>query len=85
MPRVQTQRKAEAGSPGTSRKPEQGMTLLSTRLSAPRLPVSLVQRERLLAELDGALSPPRRRPPTTTLFIGLVDPPTKSTPLRPCQ
>jgi LuxR family maltose regulon positive regulatory protein len=32
--------------------------LLSTKLSAPRLPSSLVERERLLAELEGALSTP---------------------------
>jgi hypothetical protein len=32
--------------------------LLSTKLSAPRLPHSLVERERLLAELDAACSTP---------------------------
>ncbi len=37
---------------------EQSTTLPSTKLSAPRLPNSLVQRERLLAELDAALSIP---------------------------
>src|SRR6266567_6776347 len=37
---------------------EQSMTLLSTKLSPPRLPNSLVPRERLLAELDAALSIP---------------------------
>jgi LuxR family maltose regulon positive regulatory protein len=40
------------------REIEQSTTLLSTKLSAPRLPNSLVQRERLLAELEGALSTP---------------------------
>ncbi len=55
---LQTQREAEAGSPGTSRKAEQGMTLLSTRLSHPRLPISLVERDRLLSDLDAALSTP---------------------------
>src|SRR5439155_13556101 len=37
---------------------EQGMMLLSSRLAPPRLPNSLVQRERLLAALDGALATP---------------------------
>jgi LuxR family maltose regulon positive regulatory protein len=37
---------------------EQSMLLLSTKLSPPRLPNSLVERDRLLAELDGALSTP---------------------------
>jgi LuxR family transcriptional regulator, maltose regulon positive regulatory protein len=37
---------------------EQGMMLLSSRLAPPRLPNSLVQRERLLAALDGALTTP---------------------------
>ncbi|MBA2679221.1 MAG: LuxR family transcriptional regulator, partial [Ktedonobacteraceae bacterium] len=55
---LQTQREADVGFPGTSRKAEQGMTLLSTKLSHPRLPISLVEREHLLADLDGALSTP---------------------------
>jgi LuxR family maltose regulon positive regulatory protein len=37
---------------------DQGMTLLSTRLAPPRLPSSLVERPRLLAALDEALSTP---------------------------
>ncbi len=37
---------------------KQPKLLLSTKLSAPRLPNTLVERERLLAELDGALSKP---------------------------
>ena len=37
---------------------DQGMTLLPTKLAPPRLPGSLVERERLLAALDGALSTP---------------------------
>src|SRR6266702_8736728 len=37
---------------------EQSMTLLSTKLSPPRLPNSLVPRDRLLADLDSALSTP---------------------------
>jgi len=37
---------------------DQGMTLLSTKLAPPRLPGSLVERERLLSALDGALATP---------------------------
>ncbi|TMD63380.1 MAG: LuxR family transcriptional regulator, partial [Chloroflexi bacterium] len=37
---------------------EQSMTLLSTKLSPPRLPNSLVPRDRLLDDLDSALSTP---------------------------
>src|SRR5579883_1550015 len=37
---------------------EQGMMLLSNRLAPPRLPNALVERERLLASLDEALSTP---------------------------
>ena len=46
-----------AGSP-TRHQVEQSTTLPSTKLAAPRLPGSPVQRERLLAELEGALSVP---------------------------
>jgi LuxR family maltose regulon positive regulatory protein len=42
----------------TRREIEQSIALLSTKLSAPCLPGSLVERNRLLAELDGALSTP---------------------------
>ena len=42
----------------TSRGIEQPILLLSTKLSAPRLPNGLVERERLLVELDRALSKP---------------------------
>ena len=38
--------------------PEQEMTLLASRLTPPRLPPLLVERARLLAALDGALSTP---------------------------
>ncbi len=38
--------------------PDQEMTVLSSRLAPPRLPTLLVERERLLAALDGALSTP---------------------------
>ncbi len=37
---------------------DQGMALLSTKLAPPRLPNSLVLRERLLADLENALSTP---------------------------
>jgi LuxR family maltose regulon positive regulatory protein len=37
---------------------DQGMLVLSGRLAPPRLPKSLVERERLLSALDGALSTP---------------------------
>ncbi len=37
---------------------DQGMTLLSGRLAPPRLPGALVERERLLSVLDGALAAP---------------------------
>jgi ATP/maltotriose-dependent transcriptional regulator MalT len=37
---------------------EQGMLVLSGRLAPPRLPTALVERERLLAALDGALATP---------------------------
>jgi LuxR family maltose regulon positive regulatory protein len=37
---------------------EHGMALLSSRLAPPRLPNALVERERLLSALDGALSTP---------------------------
>ena len=37
---------------------EQGMLVLSSRLAPPRLPRALVERERLLSALDGALSTP---------------------------
>jgi LuxR family transcriptional regulator, maltose regulon positive regulatory protein len=37
---------------------EQGMAQLSSKLSPPRLPNSLVERERLLSTLDGALATP---------------------------
>jgi LuxR family transcriptional regulator, maltose regulon positive regulatory protein len=46
-----------AGSP-TLHQVEQSTTLPSTKLAAPRLPSPPVQRERLLAELEGALSTP---------------------------
>jgi len=46
-----------AGLP-TRQQIEQSTTLPSTKLSAPRLPSSLVPRERLLAELEAALSTP---------------------------
>src|SRR5205823_5071087 len=36
----------------------QGMILLSTKLAPPRLPGSLVERERLLSALDEAISTP---------------------------
>jgi ATP/maltotriose-dependent transcriptional regulator MalT len=42
----------------TQPKVEQSMTLLSTKLSPPCLPNSLVPRDRLLADLDSALSTP---------------------------
>ncbi len=48
--------------PSTSTHPlrgiEQPIMLLSTKLAVPRLPHALVERERLLAALDGALSVP---------------------------
>jgi LuxR family maltose regulon positive regulatory protein len=37
---------------------DQGMVVLSSRLAPPRRPTALVERERLLAVLDGALSTP---------------------------
>jgi len=37
---------------------DQGMLVLSSRLAPPRLPTALVERERLLSALDGALSTP---------------------------
>ncbi len=43
---------------GAAQAHNQGMALLSSKLSPPRLPHAFVERERLLAALDGALSTP---------------------------
>jgi LuxR family transcriptional regulator, maltose regulon positive regulatory protein len=44
--------------PEVAQAHDQGMTLLSSRLVPPRRPAALVERERLLICLDGALSTP---------------------------
>src|SRR5437588_4052773 len=49
---------APLASSRTQREIEQPMTLLSTKLAPPRLPSSLVERDRLQVLLDGALSKP---------------------------
>ena len=43
---------------GAAQMPSRGMAVLSSKLSPPRLPTALVERERLLAALDEALSTP---------------------------
>jgi LuxR family maltose regulon positive regulatory protein len=43
---------------GATQPVDQGMAVLSSKLSPPRLPTALVERERLLAMLDGALATP---------------------------
>src|SRR5581483_5563867 len=43
---------------GAAQEASQGMALLSSKLSPPRLPTALVERERLLAALDEALTMP---------------------------
>jgi LuxR family transcriptional regulator, maltose regulon positive regulatory protein len=46
----------EAMRPHTSRQNEQRLPLLATKLAPPRLPAALVVRQRLLSDLDAALS-----------------------------
>jgi LuxR family transcriptional regulator, maltose regulon positive regulatory protein len=59
---TQTEREAESGSrvalSNASREAEVPVTLPATKFAPPRLPIALVGRDRLLADLDVALSTP---------------------------
>ena len=58
LPRLEETAKALTHEHSSTPAPEQEMTLLSSRLAPPRQPTLLVERARLLAALDGALSTP---------------------------
>ena len=58
LPRLEETAKALTPEHYTTPAPEQEMTLLSSRRAPPRQPTLLVERVRLLAALDGALSTP---------------------------
>ena len=58
LPRLEEVAKALAHEHSSTPAPEQEMTLLPRRRAPPRLPTVLVERARLLAVLDGALSTP---------------------------
>ncbi len=58
LARLEETARALGPEPEVAQALDQGMTLLSSRLVPPRRPAALVERERLLICLDGALSTP---------------------------